>query len=102
MFLKLEIFFCSFGDGMQYPVQMKHFPGNIGNTSNYESMGNSCSLDKIGTSQNNETNDLMKNLLNHTAGHTEDKSTTSNKLNETDNKNVTVETSLSMSRNIEK
>lgn len=85
---------------MQYPVQMKHFPGNIGNTSNYESMGNSCSLDKIGTSQNNETNDLTKNLLNQSTGHMEDKST--NELNEIDNKNLAVGTSLSMSWHIEK
>lgn len=97
MFLKFGIFFCSFGDGMQYPVQMKHFPGNIGNTSNYESMGNSCSLDKIGTSQNNETHELTKNLLNQSAGHMEDKSTTANESIKTDNKSLAVETSISMS-----
>lgn len=91
------MFLCSFGDGMQYPVEMKHFPGNIGNTSNYESMGNSCSLDKIGTSPNNETNDLTKNLLNQSPGHhMEDKSTPINEMNEIDNSNLPVETSLSI------
>lgn len=48
---------------MQYPVQIKHFPGNIGNTSNYESMGNSYSLNKFDNAQTNDTNDSRKNLL---------------------------------------
>lgn len=51
---------------MQYPVQIKHFPGNIGNTLNYESMGNSYSLNKFESTSTNETNDSRKNLLvNH-------------------------------------
>lgn len=59
----------SFGDGVQYPVQIKHFPGNIGNTSNYESMGNSYSLNKFDNAQPNDTNDSRKNLLlNQSAG----------------------------------
>lgn len=54
----------SFGDGVQYPVQIKHFPGTIGNTSNYESMGNSYSLNKFEpNTANTETNDSQKNLL---------------------------------------
>lgn len=54
----------SFGDGVQYPVQIKHFPGNIGHPSNYESMGNSYSLNKFDATQtNNETNDSRKMLL---------------------------------------
>lgn len=54
----------SFGDGVQYPVQIKHFPGNIGQTSNYESMGNSYSLNKFDATQTNtETNDSRKQLL---------------------------------------
>lgn len=56
---------------MQYPVQIKHFPGNIGQPSNYESMGNSYSLNKFDATQTNETNDSSKNLLNEggSAGH---------------------------------
>lgn len=62
----------SFGDGVQYPVQMKHFPGNVvGNTSNYESMGNSYTLNKFETNANQTTdsNDSRKNLLNQNAGY---------------------------------
>lgn len=61
----LHIIF-SFGDGVQYPVQIKHFPGNVGNTSNYESMGNSYTLNKFEpiSPQTNDTNDSRKNLLN--------------------------------------
>lgn len=56
---------------MQYPVQIKHFPGNIGNTSNYESMGNSYSLNKFESTSTNETNDSRKNLLvNHQSHET--------------------------------
>lgn len=74
----------SFGDGVQYPVQIKHFPGNIGHsTSNYESMGNSYSLNKFdpassaattaaaasSTTIQIEPNDSQKNLLQPGAGH---------------------------------
>lgn len=82
----------SFGDGVQYPVQIKHFPGNIGHsTSNYESMGNSYSLNKFdptasgsmattttvasaaatasSTAIQIEPNDSQKNLLQPSAGH---------------------------------
>lgn len=75
----------SFGDGVQYPVQIKHFPGNIGHsTSNYESMGNSYSLNKFdpvaaaaaaaastasSTAIQIEPNDSQKNLLQQSTGH---------------------------------
>lgn len=75
----------SFGDGVQYPVQIKHFPGNIGHsTSNYESMGNSYSLNKFdpatstgataaatpsSTAIQIEPNDSQKNLLQPGSGH---------------------------------
>lgn len=78
----------SFGDGVQYPVQIKHFPGSIGHsTSNYESMGNSYSLNKFdpassatvaaaaastaasSTTIQIEPNDSQKNLLQAASGH---------------------------------
>lgn len=77
----------SFGDGVQYPVQIKHFPGNIGHsTSNYESMGNSYSLNKFDPASSGtvatvtaaaasstaiqiEPNDSQKNLLHPGSGH---------------------------------
>lgn len=76
----------SFGDGVQYPVQIKHFPGNIGHSpSNYESMGNSYSLNKFdpassatvattaaaasSTAIQIEPNDSQKNLLQPGSGH---------------------------------
>lgn len=71
----------SFGDGVQYPVQIKHFPGNIGHSSsNYESMGNSYSLNKFdpeaasasavaaSTAVQIEPNDSQKNLLQQSIG----------------------------------
>lgn len=71
------ILIYSFGDGVQYPVQIKHFPGNIGHsTSNYESMGNSYSLNKFdpatpSTAIQIEPNDSQKNLLQASNGHDE-------------------------------
>lgn len=64
---------------MQYPVQIKHFPGNVANTSNYESMGNSYSLNKFegNTAQTNDTNDSRKNLLTQNAGYRDGASATS-------------------------
>lgn len=59
----------SFGDGVQYPVQIKHFPGNIGNASNYESMGNSYSLNKFESTPTNDTHDSRKNLLVNNQNH---------------------------------
>lgn len=61
--MKYCVILFSFGDGVQYPVQIKHFPGNIGHTSNYESMGNSYSLNKFEENRTHESNDLRKNLL---------------------------------------
>lgn len=54
----------SFGDGVQFPVQIKHLPGNVGNAStNYESMGNSVSLNKFETIHIDESSDMRNNVV---------------------------------------
>lgn len=79
---------------MQYPVQIKHFPGSIGNTSNYESMGNSYSLNKI---EPNDTNGSRKNLLNQNAGYREPTQPTTNEhVNSIDKPAIDAESELTI------
>lgn len=60
------------GDGVQYPVQIKHLPGNVGggvgqHPSNYESCGNSVSLNnkfqavQIGDAEMPPADHMLKN-----------------------------------------
>lgn len=54
----------SFGDGVQYPVQINHLPENVNHTSNsnsnYESMGSSVPLDKHDSVHNDDARDQPK------------------------------------------
>lgn len=55
----------SFGDGVQYPVAMKHCPGANGIPATYESMGNSCSMNK--SEQTESSNHITIDLSNQNA-----------------------------------
>lgn len=59
-------------------------------------MGNSLSLNKFETTQNNDPNDLTKNLLNQTAGQVEAKPPTIHENNEIDDKNLPADAALNV------